>query len=228
MWTYANAGQFQNKGEWGWDPTKGRYRYPPVKDGTLGRLVPPQYVRNLFERNLAAAEKRAQDAARRFTAGEMTPRQFQYEMRRQLADEHLMARMLSVGGREFMTRRHYQDVSDAWRQDTRYMARWTRLIVEGEGGTAAQIINRAGKYAAANIRAEFDAGQLLSDIAAGMGEERWVTSAGSASCEDCRALASRGWVTLGDLPMIGSNKCKSGCNCHKERRPMEGARVRAQ
>lgn len=207
-------------GRWQWSPAQGRYRYPPTEDGKLGRLVAPRDVRRVMERRLASAERQAGEIARQMTDGKLTPRQFQGRMKDLLADVHLQARMLGTGGRAQMTRADYEATGQLWRADTQYMARFAQSVANGEAGSAAQIQARARSYMDATCRNEYEQGRLVVDRAVGMNEEIWITTTGD-SCDDCRALAARGWVPIGTSPQLGTNACHSRCGCRLERRRVD-------
>lgn len=204
-------------GRWQWDGARGQFRYPPKDDGKLGRLVGERDVRRLMERRLASAERQAGDLARQLTDGKLTPRQFQGRMKDLLADVHLQARMLGTGGRAQMTRADYESVGTLWRTDAQYLARFGQAVANGEAGSAAQIQARARSYMDATCRNEYEQGRLVVDASTGKNEELWVTTTGE-SCDDCKALAARGWVPIGSSPAIGSNACHSRCGCRMERR----------
>ncbi len=51
--------------------------------------------------------------------------------------------------------------------------------------------------------------------AMGHSEERWVLGIlDMATCAGCPRQAARGWVPMGTLPNIGSQRCNINCRCH--------------
>lgn len=208
------------KDRWQWDASISRYRYPPARPGTLGRIVPPDRVRRLLDQRIRKEQAAMRSLARTMLDGRISVVEMQREMARRLGRRHLQARMLAVGGRDRLGADALADVARHWQKDSRFLAEFGQRIARGEM-TAQQIVHNAEQYASANLRDTYEDGRTLDAIRAGFREERWVLGIAD-HCEGCEYQAARGWVAIGELPEIGSQQCRTGCACGKEQRVAEG------
>lgn len=203
---------------WQWDPSISRYRYPPGKgrEGTLGRIVPPDRVRRLLDRQVSREASALRSLARSLADGRIGITDLQREMAKRLGRRHLQAHMLAAGGRDQMGSAQLLDVSARWEKDARFLAEFGQRIARGEL-SEAQIVHNAEQYASANLRAEYEETRSADARRAGFAEELWYLNPAD-HCAGCEAQAMRGWVAIGELPEIGSQECRMGCHCGKRQR----------
>lgn len=203
---------------WQWDPSISRYRYPPGKgrEGTLGRIVPPDRVRRLLDRQINREASALRSLARSLADGRIGITDLQREMAKRLGRRHLQAHMLAAGGRDQMGSAQLLDVSARWEKDARFLAEFGQRIARGEL-SEAQIVHNAEQYASANLRAEYEETRTADALRAGFAEELWYLNPAD-HCAGCEAQAMRGWVAIGELPEIGSQECRMGCHCGKRHR----------
>ena len=201
---------------WQWDSRIARYRYAPGSDRKLGRIVPQDRVRRILGLHLAEAEKEARGFARALVADRISPREFQLRMADLSAHAHMQARVMAVGGRDQATMAVRSRAWDHYRQDMRYLGEFGQKVARGDL-SAAQIKQRSQLYVKATVTNNYEEALREITTAAGYKEERWVLGPAD-HCPGCVDQAGRSWVSIGQLPDIGTQPCRMGCACHKQQR----------
>ena len=200
---------------WQWDERLQRYRYPPKAAGQLGRLLPPETVAQLVERQIEKARQEIEDLTERLLAGKMSVAEWQRAMAQVEKDVLLTARMLGAGGKAGMTFRDYGVVGNRLRREYSWLADFGQEIARGEL-SPERIRQRALFRASANVRAMFASAQLDSHKDAGYGFERSNRTVGKDSCQDCINEEQRGLYPIGDGKFPGERKCGPNCGCSLE------------
>lgn len=196
---------------WVYEVPKARYRYPTRIPGVFGKPLPAARLNDLFTRRLATSREMAQAATRALLDKKIDVGYWQRQMATQIRNGHLEARMIGVGGQGGMSPYHYQQLADRISKQNEYLKRFAGQIRAGEL-TDKQIAQRAESYLQSAVRGTRMMGMRDSARQAGCNYEKNVLGVAD-HCHECEDLSSRGWVPLGELPLIGERACNGNCAC---------------
>ena len=187
-----------------WDDAAGRYR------GAGGRFVPRAEVRREIERGIAATRTRATRLAAQLQSRAITLDAWVAGMRDVVRDTHWGNLAAAKGGWAQLTPADYGRAGRAIRDQFGYLEGFADQIERGLP-LDGRFLRRAAMYADAG-RATYTRAERAEMTARGFDEERNIRYAGD-SCDGCIAATARGWVPLGELPLIGTRDCLTGCRC---------------
>jgi hypothetical protein len=102
-------------------------------------------------------------------------------------------------------------VSESLKEQSAYLIRWQRQLVEGLATYGPAAAARVTLYGSAAWATSQNAARKLR-IASGFTEERRVMGR-IQHCPECPPLAALGWSPIGSLPLIGSTVCRVNCDC---------------
>lgn len=186
-----------------WDEARARYR-----DSKTGRFVKTDQVVALSS---ASIEETSTIAAK--LAATKTGKAFEEILREEIKKETIRQYILGRGGVNRMTPKDWGSVGGSVREQYKHLS---GFVADLENLTEPEIISRIGMYIGSS-REGFEKGKLASVTASGnFTEERWVLAPDKENCDDCKALAAKGWVkigTLGQVPGDGGTKCLTHCGC---------------
>lgn len=194
---------------WLWDGDTFRDAKNPTK------ALPAARLRRAMESRIRDGNRANMEWTQAMLDGKMTLREWQRGVTGELKMMHLQARMAAVGGRKVMDQRNYGSVGGFMRFDTDHLARFGQQIAAREL-SPKQILARIQLYASANIRRDFERGQLWTKQAKGYQAEKLVMRGGADHCVGCLADSRLGWQPIGTMKPIGGHECGPNCMCHKE------------
>jgi len=202
---------------WSFDPRALRYR-----DGETGRFLPRGRALELANQVIDTGGEAANVLADMVTDGRLSPFDWHERMRREIKDAYVQQYLLGRGGRAQMTQADWGSVggsiSDQYRHLDRKLDNFYSQVQAGEM-TAGTVAARSNMYIN-SAREAYERGLKRRLRGSAYDEERWVLG-DAEHCDDCVALAARGWVPFGALPTVpgaGQTACLTNCQCHIEYR----------
>jgi hypothetical protein len=149
--------------------------------------------------------------AERLAAGEITQREFQVAMQKEIVKAESAMVASAVGGLKQMKQPEWQKVAIQIRQQQGSLMGFGKDIVTSRL-SPAQIAARARLYARAIYATHMNE---MTDFKKSMGARfaRRILHQGAIHCEECPDLAARGWVPIEDLVPIGDTPCIVNCRC---------------
>lgn len=192
------------------DRGAGRYR-----SGQTGRFVGRRTIQNLMEEQVNGAQARMESLTRSFYDGNMDAPTFTRQMRTEARRLTLQSESLGIGGWDRLTSRQTGRAGGDLRNIYRKITGTADDIAQGKI-TQAQALNRARTYAGAGRSHYFEASRESRQRSASnmVWIERNQLAAGAEHCPDCLALADRGWVLEGSIPVPGTDRiCGDACLC---------------
>ena len=195
-----------------WDSKRGKF----ISTKT-GRVIRADTLRKWV---IAAADKyeeRLASLAKNVTpgptaaAGEITQREFQMTMQKEIAKAESAMTASAVGGLKQMKPREWNNVAIQIRKQQTAMVGFGKDIVQTKL-SPAEIAARARLYARAIYATHMNE---MTDFKKSMGAKsaRRILHEGAIHCEDCPDLAKLGWVPIEDLVPIGDTACIVNCRC---------------
>lgn len=193
-----------------YDPRTDRYR------SNRGRFVSRAQASAYIDRSINASKNVVGDLAGLAGKGEISPADFRERMKAEIRGEYIRQYLLGRGGLGSMTQSDWGVIGRALKDQYSFLGDFHDDLRKGDL-TEAQISNRAQMYIS-SARQMYEKARTKTMGDSGRTEVRWVLSGGE-SCADCKALADRGWMEIGELkqaPSDGSTSCKSNCKCGLE------------
>jgi hypothetical protein len=195
-----------------WDAKRGKF----ISTKT-GRVIRADTLRkwviaaaDKYEERLASLAKNVTPGATA-AAGEITQREFQMTMQKEIAKAESAMTASAVGGLKQMKPREWNNVAIQIRKQQSAMVGFAKDIVQTKL-SPAQIEARARLYARAIYATHMNE---MTDFKKSMGAKsaRRILHEGAIHCEDCPDLAKLGWVPIEDLVPIGDTACIVNCRC---------------
>jgi hypothetical protein len=179
------------------------------------RPLSQQAVSREVEKAVTRAQLDLRNLGRRLSAGEITLPDFQVAQRDQLKALHMLTASVAKGGRERMTQSDWGKAGQKLKVQYAYANQFAREIEQGKI-SKLQLEYRSGLYAAP-ARLTYYNTQLDEAKKVGMGECRRVVHS-FEGCSACREWAAKGWMSIDDMPPIGTLLCRHFCLCTIEYR----------
>ncbi len=196
-----------------YDPVSARYR-----DKSTGQYVAEKKVIDL----VAGASKNGYDTfladsmernTQQYIDGNISIKQWQAKMRKDIKDLHIVAATAGKGGREMMTKADWGRTGGRLKQQYAYIDSFAWELASGDVSDA-KAIQRARMYSGTSKTAYGD-GRTAAAMEMGFTEERRVLNP-AEHCPDCIAYAALGWVKINTLPEPGQqSQCLTNCKCTK-------------
>lgn len=196
-------------GRYVYNQTTGQYR-----DVNTGRFVPQAEITELIQNEIDAGFTRIETLSERLADGRIGLDQFQNAMISHLNYAHDVMYLTGRGGVNAMNDSDYAMLASIKESEFSFLENFMADIENGNL-SAGQIRARIGLY---NEKAygSFYEGVRGSAEAQGFDEERRVLNP-AEHCDDCTALARRGWQPLGTLPRPTEGSiCQANCKCTME------------
>jgi hypothetical protein len=195
-----------------WDAKRGKF----ISTKT-GRVIRADTLRkwviaaaDKYEERLAKlAEKLAPGPIA--AAGQITQREFQVTMQKEIANAESAMASSAIGGLKQMKAPEWNRVALQIRKQQVSLMGFGKDIVQTKL-SPAQIAARARLYARAIYATHMNE---MTENKRGMGARyaRRILHQGAIHCEDCPDLAKLGWVPIDDLVPIGDTACIVNCRC---------------
>ncbi len=188
-WLRVKASPFRFE----WDPRSARFR-----NLRTGRYVSVREVRRAIEAVLDASP--VEGWAEPVADGSMSVGAWHQGMRDEIKRNYLQLYLAGRGGTGMMTARDYGSVGGMIREQYRYLDAFAQEIADGKL-SAGQIAMRSAMYIN-SAREAFERAQRRAVEKTKMDEVRWAedSSPEVEHCEDCVALAGRGWLPVKPWP----------------------------
>jgi hypothetical protein len=195
-----------------WDAKRGKF----ISTKT-GRVIRADTLRKWV---IAAADKyeeRLANLAKNVTpgpiaaAGEITQREFQVTMQKEIVKAESAMASSAIGGLKQMKAPEWQRVAIQIRKQQTALVGFGTDIVQTKL-SPAEIAARARLYARA-IYATHMNEMTVNKQSMGAKFARRILHQGAIHCEDCPPLAKLGWVPIEDLVPIGDTACIVNCRC---------------
>lgn len=193
-----------------WNDKAGRYVGPG------GRFVSSRAVQQAHYAATNKAALRMQDASQKLRDGNVSLRDWQLVMRREVKNVQLYSAAAVKGGWAQMGPADYGRVGQRIREQYKYLDRFAGEIARGETPLDGRLLTRSGLYGHSG-RQTSHLFERVEKKARDFSEERSLVTAGE-SCIGCTTEAARGWVRIGDLVPIGDRICNMNCACNVEYR----------
>lgn len=201
-----------------WDAKVRRYRYK-----TSGKFVPKAAFEELTKGHILRKKAELRAIGEKF-ADKGGFVQFQKAGWSTIKTTFTQQYLLGRGGIGQMEDSDYATL----KKELRYQAKmWKGFAqdIKAGGMTRAQLQMRLAMYGEASKVAFFD-GQLAAAKASGLGEEKNVLHP-AEHCEDCLALAAKGWQPIGAMPRpTKQRQCRIYCHCTMEYRKGRAKRAK--
>lgn len=194
-----------------YDPTVNN-NYGGYRNNTTGRFESPKKVRAVFDKYLDNSEDKFKEIAIAFQDGRLSLPDWQLQMRRAILETNGNAALNVVGGREQMTFSKWGTLGNIVKREYQYLDVFAKEVAEGKQAINSQFINRCKMYggAAETTRHIYDRQQIKGTI---YDQERNILEPGAKHCNGCLAESSKGWVSIGDLELIGNRTCLKNDRC---------------
>lgn len=207
------------------DKEKGQYLWQSGPN--RGRRVPQQAVRGALDEYLKNKTEEVAEICEKLRNREISAATWQREMERNLAKIHLNSAALAKGGKERMTGEDLARVGELIKSELGGVEgrhgglRGLMNAMNGDGENEplpldGRWMQRVRQYAQAG-RHTFHTIETQERQSNGFDEQRFILHAGD-SCDECVALAARGWHPTGSTPEPGGRTCRRNCRCTKEYR----------
>jgi hypothetical protein len=220
-----------------WDPVKRRYR------DKQGHLVRNAVILALILRAVRRSKKTFEQAAQELLDQKITERQFQAIMQQGISAGHLAMAAIAAGGAARLVGALLQQTRHIIATQTAYMLRLGSQIALGQVSEAqlmartgmyadalystfaniqlareTLLAQQAGATseavrAAARIAAQAGAPLPAPGIVGPQRFARRIIDPGAEHCEECPALAARGWIPVEQMVPIGDTTCLMNCRC---------------
>jgi hypothetical protein len=194
-----------------WDPVGARYR-----DTATGRYVPAGQVRAALDAVVDGSAERMRAIAGRLQSGEISLKEWQLGMAREIKAVHVAATASSAGGFAQLSQADLGWVGQRVRTQYQYLDRYAREIASGKQPMDGTLLSRAALYGHAGRATGREAERRESRLR-GDDEARRVLGVAD-HCRTCLSEARRGWQPIGDLRAIGDTECGPNDACHFETR----------
>lgn len=195
--------------EYAYEVNAGRFR-----SLTTGRYVAQVDIQVLMQGEIDAGFQRIQGMADALAIGRLNLEQFQNAMIDHLSYTHDALHMLGRGGVFAMDTSDFAMLTAIKESEFEYLDGFLADIANGKL-SAAQVRARIGMYNEKCYGSFFE-GVRQSSMAAGFDQERRVLNP-AEHCNDCVALAAKGWQPINTLPRPTENSaCQSNCKCTME------------
>jgi hypothetical protein len=194
-----------------WDPVGARYR-----DTATGRYVPAGQVRAALDAVVDGAAERMRAIAGRLQSGEISLKEWQLGMAREIKAVHVAATASSAGGFAQLSQADLGWVGQRVRTQYQYLDRYAREIASGKQPMDGTLLSRAALYGHAGRATGREAERREARLR-GDDEERSVLGLAD-HCPGCLEEARKGLRPIGTLVPVGGRDCRSACHCHFETR----------
>lgn len=196
-------------------PSAGRFR-----DIASGRFVPESSIVAGVDALVAQAAADLGALAGRMRAGTITAEAFQTELLATIKSLHVASALAAYGGRSQMTPERWGYTGSLIRAQYGYARAFVDDILSGRQPDG-RLVQRARAYASAG-RLTYQAVTAREARRRGLNEARNILSA-RESCDQCKALAARGWIPADEMVPVGGRTCGAWCRCSIERRRRSAA-----
>jgi hypothetical protein len=163
-------------------------------------------------------QARARGISEGFVTGHIAPSVWQAAVMEELKAGYLQHAALAAGGWDRLTQSDYGYIGGRLAAEYRHVARFIEQALEAKL-TPDQISARLAQYLGGSRAAFYhiETLHLPPDAPGTMTLERREPEKGEV-CEECKALAARGWQPAGVLPPPTSeSRCRGHCKCRIER-----------
>lgn len=193
-----------------WDPVKRRYR------DKQGHLVRNAVILALILRAVRRSKQTFEQAAQELLDQKITERQFQAIMQQGISAGHLAMAAIAAGGAARLVGALLQKTREIIATQRAYMLRLGAQLATHQLSDA-QLMARTGMYADAlySTFANIQTAREALATASG-GPQRYarrIIDPGAEHCEECPALAARGWIPVEQMVPIGDTTCLMNCRC---------------
>jgi len=195
--------------EYVWNERAGRYA-----SVVTGRFVSARNVKAALEGVVKASGDNITALSQSLLDGNITLAEWRAQMMVQVKTAHTAAAAAARGGWAQMSQSDWGAVGQLIKRQYQYLENFAQEIASGKQKLDGRLLTRAKMYAEAP-RGTFE--QIARRMAAnkGMTEERRVLGF-AEHCIGCTEQAALGWQPIGTLAPIGSQECRSHCQCHYE------------
>ena len=188
------------------DPVSHRYR-----NTETGRFVSSAEVMRLVDEETNRLQVRLKGHARLLVNGKIDIAEFQTRMAQSLKESHLRNAAVGAGGVKQLTPTHYGKVGAELKKQYRFLHGFGQAIADGKL-TEAQIIGRAGMYAASS-RTSFYQAEFTSRGKFGCYAKRLLDPQ-SQHCESCISYQRPDWTPIQLIIPPGVDcQCGGRCRC---------------
>ena len=134
-------------------------------------------------------------------------------MEQQIRTTHAATAAAAKGGWDRMSKSDWGWVGSQVKKQYQYLDKFIRDVESGKMKLNGMVNVRAKMYAYAG-RGTYEEMRGRMMKVRGKKEERRVLGV-AEHCNGCIAEAARGWQPIGTLAPIGSQECRTHCQCHK-------------
>jgi hypothetical protein len=190
-----------------YDPVSRRYRSVET-----GRYIPAKEVRAVVDKVIDNYQSEFVVLATKLQTGELSLAEWQLQMASLIRQIHTTTGVASLGGFDMVSKSDYGYIEGLIKVQIGYLNQFAQDIADATQLVNGSLLQRTKLYAQA-ARGSFESIQRRAAKFANLTEEK--RNLGSADhCTSCVEYASRGWVPIGTLPMIGQDSpCKVNCRC---------------
>lgn len=191
---------------WDWAPKARRYRDPES-----GRFASRDDIRRGLDDLILDSQKIVTEASDALRSGRIELAEWQQIMREEIKRTQLGAQALLRGGWKQLTDEDMTAITARVKEQFDYLHAFTAQLRDGTVRTDGLFMSRARLYpAAARVGYHQDEAVLIQRV--GYTQEHNVLHP-AEHCIECVECWSRGWVTIGGNPPIGSRKCLGNDRC---------------
>ena len=183
------------------------------RDAATGRLVRRREVKQEIDKLIRHIKEKAKTYAEQVDSGQITPAEFEIEMRELLKSGHIIAASVGRGGRERMNQSDWGWVGSKIKWQYGYLRKFTDKVIKGKVKSPVTPA-RAQKYAS-SIYISFYQTVARDNQESGSKDKVLVKRVLNAkeSCPDCRHYAAKGYIPVSEQPLLGELSCGDFCRC---------------
>jgi len=170
----------------------------------------------LILRAVRRSKKAFEKAAEEYLDGRISALQFQAIMQHGIISGHKAMAAIAAGGIGLLVGALLEKTRNIIATQRAYMLRFAAQIATGQL-SPAQVAVRSSMYADAlystfaNIQT---AREAISAQASGIGRcARRIIDPAAEHCDECPALAEKGWMPIEEMVPIGDTTCLTNCRC---------------
>ena len=162
-----------------------------------------------------AATATLQDLADKYVAGKMKIGEFSAYFLTELKHEYIRQFLYAYGDHKTMLKRDWGILGNALRKQYKYADNMLEELHKGNI-SSKELVRRVNLYME-SVDSMFERALELRKEKDGYTLEKWIINPMAENCDDCLALARKGWMPIGSLPTPsdGSTQCMNNCKCHK-------------
>jgi filamentous hemagglutinin len=177
------------------------------------RLISSDSIRRQIEKSVEMLGKDFRALSKRLNENQISFDEWKGQMREKIKSLHVLSAAVGRGGRRQMSKSDWGKVGAKIKKEYNFLENFAEEVKKGHL-SGSRLEYRASLYAR-SARTTFAEAEKTANKNVGKILCRRVVHA-IESCEECRAWARKGFISIDKQPPIGSLICRSNCRCQIE------------